>query len=277
MLKIAATAFAVAIAFAGTAFAETPYERGRYLVNSILNCGNCHTPKGQNADKLFSGGTRFDTPGFNVVAANITPDRDTGIGRWSDVDIKKALVEGVRPNGTKLAGVMPSAFYGILSNDDLNGIVAYLKAVPPVSDKTDQPLYRTEQKHHAFPGGEKPFTRKDMRTKAQRGFYLATIGHCMECHTPREKGESLFVTKLGAGGREFNGPWGALKAANITSSKTAGLGGWTDAEIRRAITQGISRDGHALKGPMGFASYAKMTKADVTAIVAWLRTVPPRD
>jgi mono/diheme cytochrome c family protein len=276
MLKVLA-ALAVVVAFAGTAFAETPYERGRYLVSSILNCGNCHTPKGPNADKILSGGNRFDTPGFNVVASNITPDRDTGIGRWSDADIKKALVEGVRPNGVKLAGVMPSSFYGIMSNDDLNAVVAYLKAVPPVGNKVDAPVYKAEQKHHAFPGGEKSYTRKDMRTKAQRGFYLATIGHCMECHTPREKGESLFATKLGAGGREFKGPWGTSKAANITSSKAAGLGGWSDAEVRRAITQGISRDGRKLNGPMGFAAYAKMSKADVDAIVAWLRTVPPKD
>lgn len=277
MLKFAVAACAAAIVFAGVASAETPYERGRYLVNSILNCGNCHTPKGPDANKLMSGGTRFDTPGFNVIAANITPDRQTGIGRWSDADIKKGLVEGVRPDGTKLAGVMPSSFYKILSSDDLNAVVAYLKAVPPVSNKVDAPVYKTEQKHHAFPGGENPYTRKDMRTKAQRGFYLATIGHCMECHTPREKGEALFATALGRGGREFKGPWGVSKAANITSSKTAGIGAWTDAEIRRAITQGVSRDGRPLNGPMGFASYAKMTKSDVDAVIAWLRTVPPKD
>ena len=67
------------------------------------------------------------------------------------------------------------------------------------------------------------------------------------------------------------------KAANVTSSKTAGLGAWTDAEIKRAITQGISRDGRQLKGPMGFASYAKMTNQDLDAVVAWLRTLPPKD
>ena len=275
--KRAAMLIAVIATFANAASAETPYERGRYLVGSILNCGNCHTPKGPNADKLMSGGMRFDTPGFNVVAANITPDRETGIGRWSDADIRKALIEGVRPNGVRLAGVMPSSFYKILSNDDLNAVVAFLKAAPPVSNKVDAPVYKTEQKHEPFPGAEKPYARKDMRTRVQRGFYLATIGHCMECHTPAEKGAGFFATQLGKGGREFKGPWGVSTSANVTSSKSAGIGGWTDAEIRRAITQGVSRDGHALKGPMGFASYAKMTRPDVDAIVAWLRTLPAKE
>src|SRR6476660_5999425 len=104
MIRFVAALFA-AFFVCAPAFAETPFERGRYLVNSVLNCGNCHTPKGPNlgpnlgpnADKLLSGGMRFDTPGYNVVAPNLTPDRETGLGRWSDADIKKALVQGVRP------------------------------------------------------------------------------------------------------------------------------------------------------------------------------------
>ena len=123
MIRFAA-GFCAALFFAGAALAETPFERGRYLVNAVLNCGNCHTPKGPDAAKLLSGGTRFDLPAYNVVAPNLTPDRETGLGRWSDADIKKALTDGVRPNGVRLASIMPSAFYGILSNDDLNAIVA---------------------------------------------------------------------------------------------------------------------------------------------------------
>ena len=276
MTRFAAAFFAV-LFLAGAAFAETPFERGRYLVSAVLNCGNCHTPKGPDAGKLLSGGMRFDLPEYHVVAPNLTPDRDTGLGRWSDADIKKALVEGMRPNGVRLAKVMPSAFYGIMSNDDLNAVVAYLKSVPPISNKVDAPVYTLAPKHAVFPGADKPFTRKDMRTKTQRGFYLATIAHCMECHTPAQNGEGLFTTELGKGGREFKGPWGLSKSANVTSSKTAGIGAWTDAEIKRAITQGISRDGRQLKGPMGFASYAKMTNQDLDAVVAWLRTLPPKD
>ena len=82
---------------------------------------------------------------------------------------------------------------------------------------------------------------------------------------------------MGAGGQEFPGPWGVSTSRNITSSKTKGIGDWTDAEIKRAITQGIDKDGNHLKPPMGFQYYAKMTDADLDAVIAWLRTVPPKD
>src|ERR1051326_3664381 len=115
-------------AIAGTAYAETPLERGSYLVNTIMTCGNCHSPKGPPAavaGKDFSGGLRFDEPPFDVTAPNITPDPDTGIGKWSDADIKKALHDGLGPNGVPLAVVMPTGFYGILLPSDLDAIVAY--------------------------------------------------------------------------------------------------------------------------------------------------------
>ncbi len=88
-----------------TAVAQTPLERGRYLVDTVMTCHNCHTPRGPNGpqfDKALSGGLRFDEPPFDVRATNITPDRDTGIGNWSDAQIKKALQEGRRPAGTSL-------------------------------------------------------------------------------------------------------------------------------------------------------------------------------
>ena len=108
-------------------------------------------------------------------------------------------------------------------------------------------------------------------------FYLATIGHCMECHTPMEKGQRDFVNKLGTGGFELKGPWGVSVSRNITSHKEKGIGAWSDAEIKRAITQGVRKDGSQLKPPMGFSYYAHMTDADLDAVVAWLRTVPARE
>jgi hypothetical protein len=113
--------------------------------------------------------------------------------------------------------------------------------------------------------------------KIKKGFYLATISHCMECHTPFGERGRDFQNRLGAGGAEFPGPWGMVHSRNITSSKAKGLGDWTDAEINRAITQGIRKDGSKLTGPMGFALYAKMTEADLDAVVAWLRTVPAKE
>jgi hypothetical protein len=111
----------------------------------------------------------------------------------------------------------------------------------------------------------------------KKGFYLATIAHCMECHTPFGARGRDFTNKLGAGGAEFPGPWGVVHARNITSSKAKGLGDWTDAEIKRAITHGVRKDGTKLTGPMGFEYYAKMTDADLDAVIAWLRTVPPKE
>jgi hypothetical protein len=98
----------------------------------------------------------------------------------------------------------------------------------------------------------------------------------MECHTPLKDGKHD-ATRLGKGGQSFTGPWGVTVSRNITSHATAGLGGWSDVEIKAAITQGLHRDGTELKPPMAFALYATMTDQDLSAIVAYLRTVPPRE
>ena len=283
MRTVWGTVFATALVAAisvGSARAQTQsaVDRGRYLVNTIMTCGNCHTPKGPGgdlADKALAGGLRFNEPPFDVTASNITPDRDTGIGGWSDAAIKKALREGVRPNGVRLAEVMPSDFYGIITESDLDAIVAYLRSLPAVQNKLPDPIYKIALPHQVFPGSEKPFTSADLADKLKRGFYLATIGHCMECHTPMTKQGIDYRSQMGKGGREFPGPWGVSKSVNITSHPTAGIGAWSDAEIRRAITQGVSRDGRKMLPPMGYGYYAAMTEDDLDALVAWLRTVPP--
>jgi hypothetical protein len=99
----------------------------------------------------------------------------------------------------------------------------------------------------------------------------------MECHTPfGSKGGPDFAGSLGKGGREFPGPWGVSHSRNITSDKEKGIGAWSDDEIKQAITKGIRRDGTHLKPPMGFEFYANLTPDDLDALVAYLRTVPPR-
>jgi len=264
----------------GTASAQTPVERGNYLVNTIMACGNCHTPPsptGPVMAKFLSGGLTFDTPAFEVTAPNITPDRETGIGTWSDNDIKKGITDGVRPNGIPLAPIMASAFYKALMPSDLDAVVAYLRTVKPLKNKVPDPNYKAAAAHEAYPLAETKATAADMRDKVKRGQYLATIGHCMECHTPRIRGHQDFVNDLGKGGREFPGPWGKSESRNITPSKTKGIGEWTDAEIKRAITQGIRKDGSKLKPPMAYAYYAKMTNVDLDGVVAWLRTLPPKE
>jgi mono/diheme cytochrome c family protein len=261
------------------AMAETPVERGSYLVNTIMTCGNCHTPKGPPAaiaGKDFSGGLSWDEPAFKVTAPNITPDKDTGIGKWSAADIKKALIQGVRPDGVQVAPIMPSAFYGILTPGDANAIVAYLQSLKPVKNKVADPVYKMSFGHRQFPGTEKPLSAADMKNKVKYGFYLVSIGHCLECHTPMVRGQWQ-LDKIGMGEREFPGPWGKSLSRNITSSKTAGIGAWTDAEIKRAITQGKRKDGTPLKPPMGYGLYAKMKNADLDAVVAYIRTLPAKE
>src|SRR5882757_1319761 len=282
MMRGAAFAFAGLIATTAAAFAETPAERGGYLVNTIMTCNNCHTPMGPNGpqlDKALSGGLRFNEPPFDVTASNITPDPETGIGKWTDAEIKTALLEGMRPNGVHLAEAMPTGFYKVLTPADLDGIVAYLRAVKPVSNKVPDPIYKINLPHQIFPGAEKPMPAADLADKVEHGRYLATIGHCMECHTPfGPPGTGVdFQNSLGKGGREFKGPWGVSISRNITSSKTAGLGDWSDAEVKRALTEGVRKDGSKLKPPMGFRYYGKMTDGDVDAVVAFLRTVPAKE
>jgi mono/diheme cytochrome c family protein len=280
MRKLAGLALSVVMAaMAGTVAAETPVVRGDYLVNTVMSCQNCHTPKGPTGDivgKAFSGGLSWDEPPFKVTASNITQDKATGIGNWSDAEIKALLLTARRPDGTVIAPLMPTGYYNILTPADLDAIVAYLRTIKPISNTVPAPVYRAAMVQEILPGAEKPADPANLKDKVQRGAYLGTIGHCMECHTPLEKGRHLFETSLGAGGQAFPGPWGTSVSRNITSDKAAGLGNWSDAEIKRAMTHGISRDGERLMPPMGYGYYAKMTDGDLDAIVAWLRTVPPK-
>jgi hypothetical protein len=115
-----------------------------------------------------------------------------------------------------------------------------------------------------------------LRDKVKLGDYLVAIGHCMECHTPMVRGQPQ-LDKIGTGGREFKGPWGVSNSRNITSHREKGIGAWTDAEIKAAITEGKRKDGSPLKGPMGYQYYAKMTPGDLEAVVAYLRTVPAKE
>ena len=284
--------FLVAVMGATSARSEALIERGSYLVNTILACGNCHTPKSADgvpiAQRELSGGLSFTTPAFNATASNITPDRETGIGTWTDAEIKRALTEGARPNhgrlaNVPLAAVMPVSFYKALLPRDLDAIVAYLRSVKPVRNAVPDPLYKQASKHDHYPDAEAGFTEAMLKDWVRRGAYLVTIGHCMECHSTRVGPVSDYQNGFGKGGRQF-GPklvqgfpaaWKSSTAPNITSHPKSGIGSWTNEEIKRAITKGISRDGRRLEPPMGFAWYAGMNEPDLAAIVAWLRTVPP--
>lgn len=280
---------AVLAAGMGVAVATGPQselvERGDYLVNGILICGNCHTRRGlageimpsrQIRGTAFSGGQSWDEPSFKVTAPNITQDGQTGIGDYTDAELKRLLRKGIKRNGAPVA-LMPSGFYEIMTDRDLDAVIAYLRTIKPVSNVVPAPVYRTAQEHLVPPGGESPYSEAMLSDTATRGFYLATLGLCMECHTPMAPNGQDFANRLGAGGLQFEGSWGISVSRNITANRIKGIGGWTDDEIKRAITQGISRDGSRLKPPMSFQYYANVSAADLDAIVAYLRTVPSQE
>ena len=179
---------------------------------------------------------------------------------------------------------MPISFFKPLLASDLDAVVAYLRAVKPVRYEAPAPVYKMPVHHAPYPPAQGGFTEAMMADPVKRGNYLVTIGHCMECHSPFEKGKSDY-SRLGKGGRQFSPrevhglppSWKGSTAANITSHRIAGIGAWSDAEIKRAITQGISRDGRKLQPPMAFDYYNRMTEADLNAIVAYLRTVPAQE
>ena len=263
-----------------SALAQAPVERGSYLVNAVMACDGCHTPRGPagfDMSKRFSGGSQvWDEPAYMVRGSNISPDRDTGIGAWSEADIKKLMTEGVRPNGVPVAPQMPFGFYKIMTRSDLHAVVAYMKTVAPVRNAVPPPVYKAPTHVTLIPGAEKPIGDTVPADPVKHGFYLATLAHCMECHSRKPDGSPDFKNSWGKGGHEMKGPFGVVKVSNISSHKEKGIGGWTDAELKRALTQGIGRDGRAFKTPMARQVYfSKMTDEDINAIVAWVRTIPP--
>jgi mono/diheme cytochrome c family protein len=274
----------------GHARADSRTDRGSYLVNTILACGNCHTPRNTSGasipEKALSGGLTITTPAFVTTAPNITQDRETGIGDWTDEEIKQALVKGVRPDhghlpGVELAAVMPAAFYKALLPDDLDAIVAYLRTVKPIRNTVPDPQYKMPVHRQAYPDAENGFKKSEFSDPVRHGAYLVTIGHCMECHSTWSAGVSDYSAGLGRGGRPF-GPvlihglaptWQGSIAANITANPADGIGRWTSAEIVLAIRHGIARDGRHLDPPMPFAFYAGLTDEDAGDVVAYLRTL----
>jgi mono/diheme cytochrome c family protein len=272
-----AAAFAAAIVSTGNAAAETLYERGKYLVETIAACGNCHTPvgpKGPIMARAFSGGPPLPGEGFKAFATNITPDKETGIGKWSDVQIIRAIREGVRPDGSIVRPPMPIELYRKMSDRDAKAIVAYLRRVKPIRATTPKSEYKIPlPKSYGPPVGT--VAEVPRANKVAYGAYLAgPVGHCMACHTPLVRGR-IDWSRAGVGGEKFPGPWGVSVSRNITPHKTDGIGAWSDAEIKRAVTKGISKDGSKLAPPMPYHNYAGMTSGDLDAVVAYLRTLKP--
>lgn len=268
----------VLVSCAGAASAQKSalVARGKYLAEGIVACGNCHTPrdaKGQLLrDKALAGGLLLDIAPFKAYPANITPDAETGIGKWTDAQLAKAIREGVRPDKSLIGPPMPIEYYRHLADDDLAAIIAYLRAQPAVKNTVPRSTYRIPLPPNYGPPVGK-VKAPSPRDKLKYGKYLADIGHCMECHTPRnEKGE-LMVAQLGAGGQAIEGPWGTTVSRNLTPT---GLKDWTDAQIARAIRDGVDRNGQPYRPPMAYTFYKNINDADMSALIVYLRSLKPQ-
>jgi mono/diheme cytochrome c family protein len=268
----------VVLVIPAAAGAETPVERGRYLVEIIGACANCHTPKGPQGDVPalhLAGGFEIHEEFGTAVASNITPHPSTGIGAWTDNEIIRAIREGKGRDGRVLGPPMPYPFYRGLSDSDAKAIVAYLRTVKPVANQVPRSRY-TAPLPPAWgpPAGVVPDVAK--RDPVRYGQYLAgPVAHCMDCHTPRLDGGRPDLARLGAGGFAFRGPWGVSYAANLTPDAETGIARWGDGEIVASI-HGARRGGGQVLPPMPTPYFARGIKEeDVKSIIAYLRSLSP--
>lgn len=263
-------------------FERTPerLSRGKYLVESVAICFDCHSPlpqplpapgvalefKDRGAGRVFAEDGKF-----RVVAPNITPDAETGAGTWTDDQLARGIREGIGHDGRTLFPIMPYQNFRKFSDEDLASIVVYLRSVPPVRHKLPSssipfPLSRLinaapEPVHEPVP--------EVTRTQLERGQYLAAMASCGDCHTPRD-GHGQPVPGMDfAGGAEF--PEFGVSSVNITPDPS-GIGYYDEAMFIK-----VMRTGHvgarALKIPMPWWSFRNMTDEDLKAIYAYLRTV----
>jgi mono/diheme cytochrome c family protein len=255
--------------------------RGDYLVNVVMNCAACHTPMGPagpDMAKRFAGGLEITEPFGTWRSPNITQDKKTGIGGWTDEQIATAIREGKRPNGDQLFPIMPYPFYHSLSDADVKAVVAFLRTIPAmentVAGNTDLKLPKVPMPK---PKGEAPAA-----DPVAQGAYYSTIMHCGQCHTPMdEKTGAPQTDKLMSGGQKFNLPpvmgTGDLFASNITPDKKTGIGSWSDDDITNAMTKLKHKDGAPIFGPMALLgmNWSKMEAGDLKNVVTWLHSLKP--
>jgi mono/diheme cytochrome c family protein len=255
-------------------------ERGRYLT-IVGDCAACHTLPGSGRD--LAGGRPIETPFGNILAPNITPDQQTGIGAWTDSEFVDAMTKGTGRNGTHLYPAMPYTYYSKVTRDDALAIRAYLNTVPAVQNPVNLnqlPFLFNIRASMSFwnklfftPGTFEPAT--DKSEEWNRGAYLAEgLGHCGLCHTPKN---------LLGGDKESERLQGyALQgwfASDITSDPRRGIGSWSVDEIVAYLKTGHSRTS-AANGPMSETlnlSTSHMTDADLKAIATYLKDPPVRN
>ena len=253
-------------------------ERGAYLARAA-DCEACHTTQD---GKPYAGGLPFKLPFGTLYSTNITPDKETGIGNYSDQDFLNAVHRGIRHDGARLYPAMPFASYTYMTDDDALAIKAYLFSLPPVrAPAPENTLSFPFNQRWAMTFWSAAFNR-DSRfapdtsksPEWNRGAYLSeALAHCGECHTPRNLAFALdnrrkFVDAVAAGWRAYN----------ITSDKATGIGAWADDDLVSYLAIGHANGHGTASGPMGEAvdrSFNYMVGEDIRAVVAYLRTVPP--
>jgi mono/diheme cytochrome c family protein len=252
--------------------------RGEYLANAA-DCMVCHTTPG---GKPYAGGLGFKLPFGTLYSSNITPDRETGIGNYSDQDFLNAVHRGVRSDGARLYPAMPYTSYTYISDADALAIKAYLFSLPAVRA-------RPSANTLSFPFNQRwammfwsalfnsdtrfaPDTSKS--PDWNRGAYLVeALAHCGECHTPRNLAFALDNRKKFGGA--VTAGW---RAFNISSDKATGVGGWRDEDLVSYLSVGHATGHGSASGPMGEAvdhSFSRFAPEDILAVVAYLRSVPP--
>lgn len=282
-LAVALGAAALAGASAdGRAQGDDAAARGAYVF-AAAGCYACHTDV-KNKGAPLAGGRALATPFGTFYSPNITPDPEHGIGAWSDRDFLRAVRAGLAPDGGHYYPVFPYASYSGMSDRDALDLKAYLFAQPPVA--------QANRAHEAdFPFGFRfliglwkalffepaRFAPAPDRDETwNRGAYLVRhLGHCAECHSPRNS--------LGAvdGERELAGnPAGpdGKKVPNITPHRKEGIGGWRESDITFFLKTGFLPDGDVAGGAMAEViehGTSRLSDADRAAIVAYLRALPP--
>ncbi|OYW34737.1 MAG: alcohol dehydrogenase [Rhizobiales bacterium 17-65-6] len=254
-----------------------PAARGAYVA-AMADCQACHTAPG---GKPFAGGRAFVLPFGTIYTPNLTPDPETGIGKWTDAQFLNAVHRGIAPDGSHYYPAFPYPSYTRLSDEDVLAIKAHLFALPPVKQANRPNTFGFPYNQRwlmaiwsaLFNPNERFRPVPEQSPEWNRGAYLVeAAGHCGECHTPRNLMQALDQrAKFGGGVAE------GWTAYNISSDKISGIGDWSAQELASYLSSGHAHGRGVASGPMGEAvelSLSHLTKADIGAIVTYLRSVP---
>jgi mono/diheme cytochrome c family protein len=250
--------------------------RGKALAEAA-DCADCHTA---DPAKPFAGGKRIDTPFGGIYSPNLTPDRETGLGAWSDEDFRRALRDGVAPNGSRYYPAFPYPYFTKLTREDMLAIRAYLATLAPVHSVTPPPELRWPLNYRIVmrvwnylffrPGLLEPNQSKSRQWN--RGAYLVEgAAHCGACHTPKNMFGANRPGQAYGGGLVQG--WFAPRLDGATRS---GLKSWSADDLVEYLQSGRNGRSHA-DGPMAEVvvnSTSKMTDGDVQAITAYLKDLP---